>query len=125
MLCATFLFLYPVMEYRNCFKMTQIVAPFCLGALDSIFLPVKWQQLGAEFQWFASSFFPDGRTDPGGEVIENNVLSHLWGKKLSLRKGRWVKMVTALNGLYHTDFYLFFIFSILKTVGEKDAFASS
>lgn len=30
-----------------------------------------------------------------------------------------------MNGLYHTDFYFFFIFSILKTVEEKDAFASS
>lgn len=73
-------FLYPVMEYRNCFKMTQIVTPLCLRALDSIFLLVMWQQLGAEFQWCTSSFLPDGRADPSGEVIENDVLSHLWEK---------------------------------------------
>lgn len=34
-------------------------------------------------------------------------------------------MARTMNGLYHTDFYFFFIFSILKTVEEKDAFASS
>lgn len=53
------------------------------------------------------------------------MFSVTYGKKLSLRKGRWVKMVTTMNRLYHTDFYFFFILSILKSVGEKDAFASS
>lgn len=100
------------MEYRNCFKMTQIVnyhlAPLCLGALDSIFLPVIRQKLVTEFQLLVSSFLADGRADPGGDIIENNTLIHLWEKNPFLRKGRLVKMVTTLNGLCHTDFYLFF-----------------
>lgn len=71
--------------------MTQIVAPLCLGALDSIFLPVMWQQLGAEFQWCTSSLLADGRADPGGGVIENNVLSHLWEKNFLWESGDGLK----------------------------------
>ena len=82
MLYATFFFIF-ISSYgeENCFKMTQIVnshlAPLCLGVLDSIFLLVLWQRIWAEFQSHISSYFSDGGADPGGQVTETNILSHL------------------------------------------------